>query len=215
MSIPGAHFEAFLRAFPKSSDVVVPNATRFRECISREFGIQVPRVLYQFWTEVGTGYFGHNRDLLFFGDDDGTPGKREGLVAWNSRPFFREIGPLPEAGGPLFFAETCFGVQIGMQRINGRMAAIFFDVDCYESFVLTSDIASLFKGPLADCAAITDPARLQRVMSHLGPLSLGQHYAPIVSPLVGGSDEVVNFSVQDPTVHFTTAVAIRKSVVAR
>jgi hypothetical protein len=182
-----------------------------RDEISKEFGCAAPEVLVEFWATIGAGYFGKNRDLYFFGDENVSL-PREGLLTWNKRPFFNEIGPPPSRGGPLFFAETCFGVQIGIQRIEGQLAVMFFDVDCYESYILAPDMDSLFSEALADPTAITDPARLQGVTAHLGKLPNGKHYAPIISPLVGGSDDPQNFSVQDPVVHFTTAIAVRKSV---
>ena len=73
----------------------------------------------------------------------------------------------------------------------------------------------LFTDVLVDRYAFTDPERTQGVVKRLGQLPPGQHFAPIVSPFVGGSGRPDNFMIETPNVHLRTAIAEYKSVYGR
>ena len=205
-------FSGFLAAFPPEQGMQWRiDADSLVVAASEQFGVHVPEAVIQFWRVVAAGYFGGRR-LFFFGDTS-TP--RDLLTTWNARGFWRDIFPEPGAGGPFFFAETCFGDQIGFRWEAGRCKMILFVIDTYESFVLAEDDWVFFERVLRDSDALVDPGRLSAVRNHLGELPPGMHYAPIVSPMVGGSSDAENFNLETPLAHFVTAVATYKATAGR
>lgn len=203
----------FRRAFPPDLGEAHPLSGReFAEEVRRELGVIVPPLLETVWNEVGCGYLG-GRALYLFGTR-AIPGERA-LVDWNRQPLWREIFPSPSEGGPVFFAENPFGEQIGFRMEEDLTLAVLFIVDTFESFVLAETFDRLFEEVLNDRDGITDPDRLRRVVDRLGALPRGRHFAPIVSPLVGGSDDADNFEVEDPLVHFRTALATHQALAGK
>ena len=129
-------FENFLNAFPQEHEFSAPvNWASLAGQIQRELGCVVPEEIVSFWREIGAGYFG-DRVLYFFGDQvEGAP--RDSLLAWNGKDFWRSIYPLPRDGGPVFFAETCFGDQLGFRReSNGELVYVLFSVDTFDAYTV-------------------------------------------------------------------------------
>lgn len=132
-------------------------------------------------------------------------------MSWNEKDFWRDIYPPPSEGGPVFFAETCFGDQLGFRWEDNQCTYIVFCIDTFEAFLISRDGAELFNTVLADRMALVDPAHYGSACARLGTLPLGMHYAPIVSPMLGGAGEANNFCLETPNVHFRTAVATYKA----
>jgi hypothetical protein len=200
-------FSRFLAANPpeRAQPVTDPSLVT---TIEDEFGITIPGALDALWSIVGTGYLGERRLFVYpvtHVSGRGEPGRD--IVSWNRDPGWRLLYPEPAKGGPLFFAETCFGDQIGYRSEEDRTIPILLVLDTCESFVIGDDLEDLFTTVLTDPFGIIDPARWTGVRSALGPLENSTHYAPIVSPLVGGSDSIDNFQLIDAVVHMRTAIA--------
>lgn len=203
--------DRFLRAFPRDDRNWQPIDAAYLEAqVQDAFAVTVPSALVEFWERVGAGYFA-DRELYVFGDGK-VPMDRDCLVEWNRKDFWLEIYPRPSQGGPVFFAETCFGDQIGFRWEGEQCPAVLFVPETFEAFVLADSPRSLFASVLDERYACTDPDRLRRVAARLGPLPEGMHYVPNVSPLVGGSDDADNFTVETPNVHMRTALALYKSL---
>lgn len=198
-------FKAFINAFPPENGMTFESiAEDIERYIAEELSVPIPQVLSMFWREFGAGYYG-DRALYFFGS--GTKEEpRDSLKEWNGKDFWRTIYPSPIEGGPVFFAETGFGDQLGFRWEAGKCIYILFLVDTFESFVIAGDDAQLFRETLSDRYALVDRGRYESVRARLGPLQTGMHYAPILSPLLGGGGEPENFAFETPKVHFATAV---------
>lgn len=197
-------FEAFTSANPPEHGLTFDIAAADLERYIADQGVAVPPVLAQFWREARAGYYG-DRMLYVFGS--GAPGEpRDSLQEWNGKDYWKALYPAPAEGGPIFFAETCFGDQIGFRWDGGQCIYLLFLIDTIESFVIANEDAQLFGGVLRDRYALVDRARYEGVRGKLGPLQTGMHYAPIVSPMLGGGGEVDNFAFETPKVHFTTAI---------
>lgn len=204
-------FGRFLDAFPPIASLSWSvSADALAGDVQRELGVAVPPTLRAMWRAVGAGTFGPDRDLCFFGAGAG-PGERASLVEWNRRAFWREIYPPPLSGGPVFFAENPFGECVGFRYDGNRALAVLLVVDVFESFVLTDRFETLFEEVLVTRDAITDPVRLGAVTARLGPCPPGRHFAPIRSPLLGGTDDSDNFAIVTPDAHFERAVAAYRS----
>lgn len=209
-------FAAFQRAFPPAaSDRQSLTAPAAADVVAR-FGVAFPPELIEFWNVVGPGYYGDN-ELYFFGANDAahdaaSQTNRRNLIAWNELPLWRKILPPPCEGGPLFFAETCFGEQLGFRYDAGRCLAVLLILDTMESFLLAQDLTELFEVTLTHRFAVTDPDRYQAVRARLGRLPPNKHYAPIDFPLLGGTGDAENFRIEDPTVHLATTVAVYEAI---
>ena len=107
----------------------------------------------------------------------------------------------------MWFAETCFGDQLGIRWEGRKEIPILFSMDTFESFVVADSVRSLFEETLADPFGLIDPVRWESVRRALGPLAESAHYAPVVSPLIGGTASESNFVMIDATVHLRTAMA--------
>jgi hypothetical protein len=203
-------FEAFKNAFasPKPFGMTAEEALRSATDVSRELRVDIPAELQEFWVRVGTGYFGW-RELYFFGHD---AGERDSLIAWNRKDFWRGINPAPSEGGAVFFAETCFGEQLGFRYLDGRCQVVLFLIDTFETFIIANDFGSLFESVLVERGAVDDPALTDALLKRLGAVYPGMHYAPIVSPLLGGSSHPDNFHTETANVHFRTAIATWQEV---
>jgi hypothetical protein len=114
---------------------------------------------------------------------------------------WRAVYPPASSGGPIFFAETCFGDQIGWRNSEGVDTPVLFTPDTFETFVLAKSMSELFDRVLADPFAVVDPDRWGQVRAIHGELRPGNHYAPVVSPMVGGSDRPGNFMQLDAFAH--------------
>ncbi len=196
-------FDRFKNAFPQTTHFPVI-AQQMETRIAAEFGIPSPKLLLEFWNTFGCGYFG-KKELYFFGT--GEDNARDSLIDWNKKDFWKDVMPAWNQGRPLFFAETCFGEQIGFRFVNKIVRAVLYIVDTNEIFVLSDNFDELYTNILSTSDGVTDPHRLNTVQQRLGALPFGSHYAPIDSPLVGGSGEASNFSIQTPNTHFRTAIA--------
>ncbi len=176
------------------------------ESLCSTLSVEVPESLKYFWRSFGSGYFGR-RELFFFGEASAS---RDSLIEWNAKDFWNGINPPPSSGGAVFFAETCFGEQIGFRWVNGSCQAVLFVVDIFETFRMADDFEELFSAVLKERNAINDPQLTDALIERLGMVQPGMHYVPIVSPLLGGSNHPENFHLETANVHFRTAVATRK-----
>jgi hypothetical protein len=153
---------------------------------------------------VGSGYFAE-RELFIFGDE--SLAGRDSLLEWNSKNYWRKILPSPIDGGPVFFAENCFGSQLGFRWQEGCATGYFLDVDTCEAFKVSDSLDELFGSVLTDRYALTNPELLVGVRAVVGGLADGMHYAPIVSPLVGGRSIPGNYHLETANVHLRTSIA--------
>lgn len=203
-------FEKFSHAFsPETGSrgvIDVPALTKF---IETDLGVRCPIELIEFWKAFGSGYFG-GRILYFFGDGNSSE-PRDSFMAWNKKDFWPLIYPTPKNGGPVFFAESCYGEQLGFRWEGENCVFILFSVDTFEAFVIAKNGTELFDSLLVDKYAILDEQRFDAVLARLGPLQSGMHYSPLISPMVGGSGSAENFCFETPNVHFRTAIATFQS----
>lgn len=204
-------FQSFREAYPPDDRFCRRiDGERLARLIHDEFGVPVPKELTAFWSEVGTGYFGH-RELYFF--DDGEGGMpRPSILEWNKRAFWAERWPENRPGQLLFFAETCFGEQIGFSSHDDMFSVHLCCMDTAENYLVTQSFQTLFEETLAESQVFVDADILAAVRETLGPLPEGMHYAPIISPLLGGSDDPRNFHFEPPDVHLITATATNRQL---
>jgi hypothetical protein len=199
-------YEQFTAAFPPDNTAAnLVDAVKLSDAVFGEFGVAPPPEIVTFWKALGSGYFG-GKVLYFFGDAE-IGGARDSLVAWNKKNFWRQVFPSPKEGGPFFFAETCFGDQLGFRFADQGVFYTLFCVDTFESFVIASSGAELFETVLTNRYVLLDERRLEMVQKRLGPLRTGMHYAPLISPLAGGAETPENYVFETPNVHFRTSIA--------
>jgi hypothetical protein len=209
-----AQFKEFLTAFPPDpTELGEVDGSSLVKMIEDHFEVPVPDIIVDFWAEVGCGYFA-NRELYVFGDDP-MSASRDSLIVWNSLDCWARILPRPREGGPLFFAETCFGAQLGFRWDQGAAIGYLLDLDTQEAFRVADDCRALFAEVLVDRYAFTDPALLEGVRRTAGTLPVGMQYAPIVSPLVGGALAPDNYHLETPYVHLCTSIATWEAVKGR
>jgi hypothetical protein len=202
--MPESRFDRFLAAFPPHRLRPVDAGSLVAE-VRAAFGVDVPPDLAAFWGEVGSGPFADGELYVFGRDADEA---RESIADWNRQAFWRDVLPAPSGGGPLFFAETCFGDQLGFRyRQDGTCIPVLFALATVELFVMASDFGRLFPEVLTDRFAVLDPEHLAAARQGVGPLSAGQWYCPIVSPLVGGSARPHNFTAMTPKAVAVATVA--------
>jgi hypothetical protein len=203
-------FSRFLRCYPPDRGL---GATVDVESLARDvrthFKVRVPPALLDFWAQVGAGSFADG-ELTFFGDGRKRL-DRDSLVAWNQIDDWAKILPRPSRGGPLFFAETCFGDQLGFVCEAGVYRAILFGLDNFAIRYVGRPFDRLFRRVLSERHALVDARRLRQLRRKLGPLPRGMHYAPIVSPLLGGSDDPRNFHFETAHDHLVSALAAFKA----
>jgi hypothetical protein len=202
--------DAFVKEYPPEREQSFNGAT-LAATVTKTFGVKVPRSLIRFWNQAGYGYFS-DRELNFFGPDG--PGKcARSLVSWNSLPCWADLLNPPSQGCPVFIAETCVGDQIGFRYgSDGSCKAVLLAIDTCELFVMTPDFADLIPHLLSDPHTIVDPELLAILRQQLGPLPNDSHYAPIVSPLVGGSFAPTNYHIETAVVHVGTVIATWKAL---
>ena len=168
-------FDKFKSAFPRDESLIFrEDVVLLSDAISRQFGIVAPPEVVELWTVAGCGYFG-DRTIFVFGGDR-TCEVRDSIVAWNSKDFWRNIYPSPSEGGPLFFAETCFGHQIGFRYENGKAKYVLFSVDVFDAFLLAESASEFFDDVLGERYSIIDPSLLEGVRQKLGLQPPGWHY---------------------------------------
>jgi hypothetical protein len=201
-------FPEFLCAFPDVDGGLQINGAELASRVQQEFRIVIPEVLVAFWSQVGAGYFADG-EIYFFGDasKDG----RDCLITWNKMDFWSTIFPPPREGGPFFFAETCFGAQLGFRSDCGKAVGCLFEVDMLETLRVSDDLESMFKTTLADRHVFCDSGLLNSVKKLLGSSRGGMHYAPIMSPQVGGRPVPENYHFETPNVHLRTSIATWKA----
>ncbi|OEZ46608.1 hypothetical protein JAB1_50910 [Janthinobacterium sp. MP5059B] len=202
-------YQAFLHAFPPAQRVTA-DAGKMAAFTEQALGAALPEELAAVLRQVGGGYFGSN-DLYVFGDGDG-PAPRDSFQDWNRKDFWPDIFPCPAEGGPVFFAETCFGDQLGYRYDGNSVLYVLFAIDTFEAFVIAHSAQELFEQVLTDPFALVDARRLLALESRQGPLRQGMHYAPLSSPLLGGGGTADNFCQETPNVHFRTALAALHAV---
>lgn len=198
-------FERFIQVFPKEvNGEGLEDSASISDLIELELRVPVPKKLAQFWENVGVGYFGERMIYFFGGDSDSAA--RDSLLAWNTKDFWEAVYPPPAQGGPVFFAENCFGDQIGFRWSDGKPIYILFLVDTFESFVIATSDDEFFEVLMTDRYSLVDEDRYRAVFDKLGPLKTGMHYAPLVSPILGGGGSSDNFCFETPIVHFRTSI---------
>ena len=199
-------FEKFISAFPSEDSLHRAfDISKISVFMHRDLGVCLPKEIEMFWEAFGFGYFGH-RMLYFYGDGSESQA-RDSFQNWNTKDFWQSIYPSPRDGGPVFFAETCFGDQIGFRWDGSECVYVLFCIDSFEAFNIAKDGVDLFNNILINRFTLVDEERFNSVSARLGPLRTGMHYAPLVSPLIGGSGNSDNFCFETPNVHFRTAIA--------
>jgi hypothetical protein len=207
-----ASFRRFLDAYPP-----IPGQTRpvdgvsLAEAVEERLGISVPGALQLFWLRVGAGAFGGGEIYIFGDAGSGLPGPE--VLEWNAAPWWRSVYPAPKESGPFFFGQTPFGDQLGFRWQGSVALPELFMPDTMEVFLLGRDIDELLGELLVAPGALCDSERFGRAAKQCGPLPPGQHYAPDISPLRGGTDE--SFHISTPEAHLTTAISGWEAVQAR
>jgi len=199
-----AHFDGFIRAFAQDDVKQTINAELLAREINDTFEVDVPPVVLEWLSEVGSGYFA-NREFFVFPDSTASTGRT--LIQWNSADFWRRILPPPKDGGPIVFAENCFGNQLGFRWDQGRAIGYLLDVDTFEAFTVAETLTELFGNVLTDRYAFTNAELLTVVRATLGKLPDDMHYAPLISPLVGGRMKPQNYHLETANVHLRTSIA--------
>jgi len=202
-------FNRFLSAFPHDDDFQRIDAEKLSQKIQEQFDVATPIELLSFWQEVGAGYFA-DRELFVFPDIPGPP--RGSFLEWNSIDCWQLLFPSPADGGPIFFAETCFGVQVGFRWVDGEPTGYLLDIDSWEAFRLGDRFKDVFEDVLTDRYALTDRDLLRGVRETLPQLASGMHYAPFVSPLVGGRRAPDNYHLETANVHLRTSIATWEAI---
>ena len=200
-------FAKFIQAFPREQGWIASINEELRTTeIEGELECKIPQEVKDFWRSVGSGYFG-DRVLYFFGNrSEGAP--RDSLIEWNRKDFWRNVYPPAREGGPIFFAETCFGDQLGFRwDKNGALVYVLFSVDTFDAFAVAQGEGQLFNEILTNRYALLDEMRYDAVRAQLGVQEIGMHYAPLISPMLGGKGTADNFCLETPNVHFRTAIA--------
>jgi len=196
----------FLAAFPADKDTIdLIAGDNLKAFVNKSLGVKVPREIQQLWSLLRSGYYG-DRSIYIFGDRSAPEG-RDTFAEWNGKDFWKHIYPPATEGGPVFFAETCFGDQIGFCWEQDECVYMLFCIDTFEAFTLSKGDGTLFQTALTERESVIDEDRLEIVRNRLGPLRLGMHYAPILSPILGGTGEAANFAFETPNVHFRTSLA--------
>lgn len=199
-------FRPFRAAYPHDDNLCRRiDGERLTRLIITEFGVLVPEELTEFWSQVGAGYFGQ-RELFFFDDGEGNI-PHSSIIEWNNRSFWAERWPENRPGKLFFFAETCFGEQIGFSSHDGMFSIHLCCMDTAENYLVTQSFQTLFEEVSAERHVFVDTDILEAVRESLGPLPDGMHYAPIISPLLGGSHHPRNFHFEPADVHLITAIA--------
>jgi hypothetical protein len=154
-----AAFSEFLSAFPRGDLHRAVDAQALARQIESAFEVEAPAELVRWWEEVGSGYFA-NRELYIFSEEKNG---RDSLVEWNSNDFWRVLFPPPVDGGPIFFAENCFGNQLGFRYDGGRAIGYLLDADTFEAYRVSEDLHDLFTQVLTERYAFTNPDLLKAV----------------------------------------------------
>lgn len=198
-------FAAFSVAFPKDPEHAYSvDSVAFGAKVAERYNVEVPSALIDFWSSLGYGYFG-SRDLYFFGPSGSEV--RDSLFEWNDKDYWSELFPTPAEGGPLFFAETSFGQQLGFVREDGRDIAYLFDTDTMKSYHVADPFQQLFAKTLTKRCPFTDDALYEALNNRFGRIPAGMHFAPIHSLLLGGSNTPDNYHIETPNVHLRTTIA--------
>jgi len=198
-------FARFLAAYPPEANSPRPvDAPSLAAHVRRQFGMAVPKALTEFWSSVGSGYFG-DRELYFFGDG-AAAGPRDPLIAWNRMDVWDDIFP-DKAERPLLFAETFCGDQLGFRHVGRQCWVELLAIDTFQIFIITEDFDELFTAILIERSALAEEEAYKNMRRHLGPLPDGVHYAPILSPLAGGTTDPDNHHFETPNVHVRTSLA--------
>ena len=164
--------EKVLAAFPRersgSAPVDVPGLAAE---VDRRYRIRTPASLELIWREIGSGYFGTNKELFIFGDGKSSL-PRSSFLEWNAMDFWRDIYPQPEDGGPVFFGETCFGEQFGFRWEDDLCIPVVFVIDSFESFRLANDFDEFVRDILSDRDSMVDLRLLGALVEELGPIPM-------------------------------------------
>jgi len=197
-------YPGFKRAFAADPDLTFKiDADETAMVLSASLGVEVPAKLVDFWGDVGGGYFG-NRTLYVFG---GETESRDSVLEWNARDYWARLFPPARAGGPVFFAETCFGLQIGFRWENDAAVGCILDVDTLTMYSVEGRFDRMLDREFSERQSFYDPDLLDDVLRRLGPQKPGMHYAPIVTPLVGGLLSAENYQLEAPQSHLRRTIA--------
>jgi hypothetical protein len=196
-------FRAFLMANPPSLELTRPiDGARLARQAQEQFRTPIPDELAAFWSIAGSGVFGSGELYVFGEAESDLPGPE--FLSWNARPEWRRIYPPPAFGGPLFFAQTSFGNQLGFRWEDGVAVPILFLTDTVETFRVAADMMEMFAEVLGS-SELDDPEKSARARAQLGLVPPGEHYVPDLSPLLGGTGE--SFHVEGAAVHLAAAIA--------
>jgi hypothetical protein len=197
-------FAKFLAAFPRHRTLSV-DADALRAEVLAVFGVKPPSQLVEFWRLIGCGAFADGEFYLFGTGERGE--WRDSLVAWNNKPFWRDWFAPPNKRGPLFFAETCFGYQLGFHYEKRRCVPTLFAISTMETYILADDFGKLFDQVLTERFAVIEPDHLNAARQGAGQLPKGKWYCPALSPLLGGSGAPGNWLVMSPSAYVKCAFA--------
>ncbi len=100
---------------------------------------------------------------------------------------------------------------MGFRSDQGLALPVMFVPDTFEAFLLASNIEELISTVLSDPFSLVEEPRWFNVQRRLGQIEAHEHFAPIVSPLVGGSGDAENFMRLDALAHLRTAIAEYKA----
>jgi hypothetical protein len=204
-------FDQFLNVYPLDADAQAQvDADDVTEAVHKTLGVAVPKPLVTFWREVGGGFFG-DRELYFF------PAKADSghraIIDWNLKPYWEAFIPQFRPGHLVFFAETCFGKQLGFcTHDDGQQSIMLLDLDHGEMYLIADDMDALFSTILTESDVLTDQEPRPQLRKLLGRLPIGFHYAPLVSPLLGGSPSSSNYRIELADTHLLTAMALHQSL---
>ena len=203
-------FEKFKTTFSPEQSKISVDTVSLAQFAKETLQINIPVAVLAFWNEMGSGYFGE-RMLYVFGDEV-LKRPRDSFQDWNTKDFWAKIYPFPREAAPGFFAETCFGNQIGFRWEGDQVIYLLFCIDTFEAFVIARSDSELFEEVLGDQYAFEEEGRLRAVRKALGDLRDGMHYAPVVSPLIGGENKVENICLETANVHFRLAMATYEAI---
>lgn len=166
------------------------------EEVLRHFHITLPDDLCGLLKRVGAGY-STQQELLVFGSERSP----RSLVEWNHAISHLGIYPKPQNGGPLWLAENCIGMQYGVRKEGDQWIYIAFDPHTFETYKLANDAATFMVILFSDSELVALAGEIYPIREALGALHSTQHYAPYVSPLLGGSMNPSNWSIAPARVH--------------
>jgi hypothetical protein len=183
----------------------VEEGARYSE-ICDIFEVQIQEDIISGLSKLEAGYSGGHELLVFGGEESSRP-----LIDWNQRILGLGIYPLPKDGGPVFLAESAIGIQFGFRIEKGAVVFLMFDPNTFESYVIAESVEE-FIYQIHEESFVTMDGALTALLKENGPLKMGYHLAPFVSPLIGGSLDISNWGLAPAFAHIESSHAEFKSV---